>query len=685
MQHLESEIARLETALLQDGQLEVVHASDILLGMPGQDVGQQAQKLPEAPAAGQTHQIAQVDAASYQAHTGTHPAVNGLHLDSTHILDNIDPSLHDALHHDALHTIYDLAPPPPTESPLRAAIIGSRSLQSFISATLPHRMGKAADLLSRVRMGLTPSMAKVREREGGRTTTVRASRPRPTTDRLQAPILRSMPWDIVLRLMRKYLNTIQSDNPFLVVPTVLQQFDNVEAVLRETAQPLPAPLPAPSPDTATSNPPLSVPPSHDFLVVYLILAISVTLGSANDGHEDRCMALSVSLFEEGIQHLYSLTAFPSEMAWLQTILQVLLYATVFPRAANVWVLSGVAMRSCLELGLHREQPHSTPSGDDDSGESAALRRRVFWSAYCLDRQICSALQRPLSTPDAAIDTCLPLPTNPAAPPQTDPFLAYITYNRLYSEILHIHFQREPLPAPLSSWDDWVADMEGRLHRWHAATSEAHTPYSNTQHDFQVARGLMELHRPSPRVPLPAPASLLRAFEAATASERIHSGHLREGMFRRPWLSAHFTLEAATVVLFCLRHGYHAIAERFSAAQIFDGAKLITSNLLAIAARSWPEVGIYAGVYERLLGPLLERVFARGADLDMSRFGPAEDAELMRLLYPGPAHLDVLRFGLRQKQPQPSPQVELSPFDFNLFMLDDNEMWQAGLLEDERMI
>ncbi|CAK7233147.1 hypothetical protein SBRCBS47491_008510 [Sporothrix bragantina] len=542
-------------------------------------------------------------------------------------------------------------------------------------------MGKAADLLSRVRMGLTPSMAKVREREGGRTTTVRTARPRPTTDRLQAPILRSMPWDIVLRLMRKYLNTIYSDNPFLVVPTVLQQFDNVKAILRETAQP----PPAPSPDTATNNPPLSVPPSHDFLVVYLILAISVTLGSANDGHEDRCAALSVSLFEEGIRHLYGLTTFPSEMAWLQTVLQVLLYATVFPRAANVWVLSGVAMRSCLELGLHREQPHCTTTGDNDNGETAALRRRVFWSAYCLDRQICSALQRPLSTPDAAIDTCLPLPTNPSAPPQNDPFFAYITYNRLYSEILHIHFQREPLPAPLTTWDDWITNMEVRLQQWHAASAEAHTPYSNTQHDFQIARGLMELHRPSPRVPLPAPASLLRAFEAATASERIHSGHLREGMFRRPWLSAHFTLEAATVVLFCLRHGYHAIAERFSAAQIFEKAKLITSNLLAIAARSWPEVGIYAGVYERLLGPLLERVFARGADLDMTRFGPAEDAELMRLLYPGPAHLDILRFGLRQKQPQPSPQVELSPFDFNLFMLDDNEMWQAGLLDDDRMI
>ena len=570
----------------------------------------------------------------------------------------------------------------------RASIIGSNSLQSIISATLPYEVGAAAGLLSKVRMGLTPSTAKVRERgstnmNGGRrlgsatSAAKHKSSSAPGGHRLQAAILRSMPWDIVLRLMRKYLTTIQPDNPFLVAATVEQQFQNVCHTLQQTQA---TQMQGQSPESVAAL--QSLAPSHDFLVVYLVLAISVTLGSAHeDGYEERCAALSISLFEEGIQHLYGLPVFPSELAWLQTILLVLLYATVFPRAANVWVLSGVAVRSCLELGLHREQPHadaiaSSHPGEDGLApdEEADLRRRVFWAAYCLDRSICSVMQRPLSTPDTAIDTRLPL----SHTGKNDPFLGTIAFNKMLSEILHVHFQNEPLPPPATSWDGWLANMENRIQTWHSSSSSSTS--SSTSNDFMMARGLMVLHRPSPRVPLPSPSSLLRAFEAASAAERIHRGHLKHGVFRRPWLSAHYTLEAATVVLFCLRHGYTAIAERFTPTQIFDRSKQMTANLLAIAAHGWPEVGIYAGVYERLLGPLLERVFLRSPTLDTGRFGPPEDAELMRLLYPGPAHLDSLRYGLRQKQPQPSPSQELSPFDFNLFLLED-EIWeQAAMLE-----
>ncbi|EFX02063.1 c6 zinc finger domain containing protein [Grosmannia clavigera kw1407] len=629
VQHLESEIARLETELLKDGQLEVVHASDILLEMEG---GGEPESVPALAS----------------------------------------------------------SVPSATSLPLRDSILRSGSLQSVIEATLPYGSG-AADLLSKVRMGLTPSSAKVRERRGGGSgsgslpgsgplpTKGRSPSSTPTTHSLPAPILCSIPWDIVQRLLRKYLNTIQPDSPFLVAATVVHQFQAVGEALQS--------LKTQTPPLSADFPP-RVLPSHDFLVVYLVLAVSVTLGTANDGHEARCMALSASLFEEGIPHLSGLAAFPSDLAWLQTILLVLLYATVFPRAANVWVLSGVAMRSCLELGLHRvERTDHHP--DHDYHPDHDLPRRVFWAAYCMDRSICSVLQRPLSTPDAAINARLP-----AGRPDHHPFLSSVAYHRLLSEILHVHFHREPVPAALS-WDGWLASMERRLQEWYdgqdptehlhsdppTLNHPGHPPRHTLPPSLMLARGLMVLHRPSPRVPQPQPCSLLRAFEAATSAERIHRDHLLRGVFRRPWLSAHYSLEAATVVLFCLRHGYAAIAARFSAADIFDMAKLLTSNLLAIASHGWPEVGVYAGAYERLLGPLLERVFGglgaggSGLDLDPARFGPAQDAELTRLLYPGPAHLESLRFGLRQ------PQQELSPFDFNLFMIDD-DMWDPGLLHSD---
>lgn len=598
MQHLESEIAKLETELIQDGRLEVVNASDILVQMPSYQ--QPEIQQPSGPNAG-----------------------GGAPLEET-----------------------STSPMQQSQDLLRMSILSSRSLQAIVSATLPSGSG-AADLLSRVRMGMTPSSARVGE--SSRTSVVNSKAAKGSGSALiSAHILGSMPADIIQRLMRKYLNTIQPDNPFLVVSTVTQQFHNVAQILEWNRQ-----------ARTPNEEPLVVVASHDFLIVYLVLAISITLGSANDGHEQRCMALSVSLFEEGIQHLHGLSSFPSDIAWLQTNLLVLLYATVFPRSANVWVLSGASMRSCLELGLHREPPDSV--GMDD--ETLDLRRRVFWAAYCMDRSICSALQRPLTTPDTAINTQFP------SMMEDDTFLGAISFHKLLSEMLHVHFQRESIP-PEQSWDDWLASMEDRLRGWGRAYSQASSHYESIE--FTMARGLMILHRPSPRVPQPSQRSLLVAFEAASTAARIHSEHIRAGFFRRPWLSAHYTLEAATTVLFCLRHGSATIAERFSAVQVFQMTKLFTSNFLAIASQGWPEVNVYASVYERLLNPLLERVFLSGTSTTLKdRFGPAQDAELMRLLYPGPAHIEKLRFGLRRQR------EDFGAFDFNLFLADD-EMWGSGL-------
>lgn len=662
VQHLELEIARLETELSQKhGQqggmdMDMVHASDILLRMPETShvhVSDVLLNVPETPSLSLEQQQQQEQTSQAQTFQA-----DGVSQAPGIVTDR--PNSHPSRSYHARAQA--------NGQTLRTSILSSKPLQAIVSATLPND-SSATDLLSRVRMGMTPSAAQLSDSTRLATSTTatssaaRANKGSSSSTLLCANNLRSIPIDIIQRLLKKYTSTIQRDSPFLVAATLTQQFQRVIDVLEwQNQHSQSQEAQADGFDTT------SVMASHDFLIVYLVLAISVTLGSANNGHEERYMALSTALFQEGIQHFYSLKSFPSEIVWLQTVLLILLYATVFPRSANVWVLSGTAMRACLELGLHREPPDESLDGMDS--ETLDLRRRVFWSAYCMDRSICSALQRPLSTPDTAINTKFPVLLG-----DDDTFLGSIAYHKLLSEMLHVHFQREPLPDDLS-WDDWVTGMEDRLRTWHGlyggnydSTASYRAPLSHHHEmiEFNMARGLMILHRPSPRAPSPSARSLLIAFESASAAARMHSEHIRAGFFRRPWLSAHHTLEAATVVLFCLRHGSAAIAESFTAAQVFEMTKLFTSNLLSIAAQGWPEVSVYASVYERLLAPLLERVFLRRTDLSDS-FGSAQDAELVRLLYPGPAHIDKLRFGWQQQQ------EELSPFDFNLFMIDDYEQW-----------
>jgi hypothetical protein len=141
-------------------------------------------------------------------------------------------------------------------------------------------------------------------------------------------------------------------------------------------------------------------------------------------------------------------------------------------------------------------------------------------------------------------------------------------------------QGEPIPSDLS-WEDWLANMETRLQDWYNMYGPNASHHSMTE--FNTARGLMILHRPSPRHPIPSPSSLLVVFQATSAVARTYRQHMRARLFCRPWLSAHFTLEAATIVLFCLSHGTPAIIERFTPAQIFKMTKVFTGNFLDIAA------------------------------------------------------------------------------------------------------
>lgn len=70
---------------------------------------------------------------------------------------------------------------------------------------------------------------------------------------------------------------------------------------------------------------------------------------------------------------------------------------------GLWYMIGLAMRTCIDLGLHRKAntAHLDPF-------TTQLRRRLFWSVYYLERAISLSLGRPFSINDRQIDIDLPL-------------------------------------------------------------------------------------------------------------------------------------------------------------------------------------------------------------------------------------------------------------------------------------
>lgn len=538
-----------------------------------------------------------------------------------------------------------------TRDVTKERVIASAEIQSMINATIPAGPS-LTDVVRRIRMGLTPSLvlsSEAKEQAQSKT----PAQNRDSEPEVDVSILASLPSHVVHTLVQKYVRRMLPVHPFLYEPTIWEQLDRVLLKI---------------PRGEGESLPQTVALDYDFLVIYLILSVSTTLGSAKVGQGARCLAFSEALFKEGIRHLSQNAAYPSDMAWIQVTLLILQYASINPKLGNVWILSGFAMRNCLELGLHREVSDSM--GLDPL--TVDLRRRIFWAAYCMDRSICAALQRPLSIPDPAIDTsvmsvledrCITSEGLDHRGQATKKLaIRWIEYRRVQSTIIEVHFQGRLL-EPHQTWQEWLAETDRRLWEWY----QSDLPHDEWT-EFALMHALVMLHRPSPRVPLPSSTSMSAAFESACASAKSCRGQIVSGYFPRPWLAAHHTFEMALVVLFCLRHNYDAIALQFKPTEVFEMTKLFTANLLIISSQGWTEVSQYAAIYERLLNPLLDAIFTRSRPVSTAHT-PEQEAELARLLYPNPARPQELRF--TDMGGDSGVLEDLFSFDAGIFHWDDD--------------
>lgn len=136
------------------------------------------------------------------------------------------------------------------------------------------------------------------------------------------------------------------------------------------------------------------------------------------------------------------------IASIEAMLLLVLYNLRSTSNSSVWYMIGLAMRACVDFGLHRESRYKKlrPHG-------AQLQRRLFWSVYLTERHTAWALGRPFSISEEEIDTNLPTnsadttsdpPANQIGPHNTDTeqpqeatsgrFIASIGLQRIVSQI-----------------------------------------------------------------------------------------------------------------------------------------------------------------------------------------------------------------------------------------------------------
>ncbi|KAI2614671.1 fungal-specific transcription factor domain-containing protein [Hypoxylon fragiforme] len=158
------------------------------------------------------------------------------------------------------------------------------------------------------------------------------------------------------------------------------------------------------------------------------------------------------------------------------LLLMALYCTRAPRDPGAWTFVGEAMRLCIELGLHRQprRPQLNMEGEMD--------KRLFWTAYLLDRDISIAIGRPPSISDRDIDVELPYDINedtiddevirlastrvsniPVNPPNTlTSFIHRVRLKQIESEIQHDVY-RVDQPKEVSK--TIINSFIDRLHAW----------------------------------------------------------------------------------------------------------------------------------------------------------------------------------------------------------------------------
>jgi hypothetical protein len=108
-------------------------------------------------------------------------------------------------------------------------------------------------------------------------------------------------------------------------------------------------------------------------------------------------------FNDAMNSIQSVLTEESSIISLQALISVQLFLVTMHRYNAASRLEGLAVRIAFQLGLHRcpMKLNGLPVKERE------LRKRLFWSIFCIDRYICIRLGTPLSIRMEDVDVCYP--------------------------------------------------------------------------------------------------------------------------------------------------------------------------------------------------------------------------------------------------------------------------------------
>lgn len=131
----------------------------------------------------------------------------------------------------------------------------------------------------------------------------------------------------------------------------------------------------------------------------MIFSISLLLERNNQldssGNHQAFYRIAVTRY---LSHVFSE---PDRLLHIQAYLLLAMHAIYSPSTERIISIASATMRYCVMAQLHLADAEPEPT-DDRAKVRIQMRRRVFWSAYALDRAVGTALDLPFSIPDYQI-------------------------------------------------------------------------------------------------------------------------------------------------------------------------------------------------------------------------------------------------------------------------------------------
>lgn len=305
----------------------------------------------------------------------------------------------------------------------------------------------------------------------------------------------------------------------------------------------------------------------DLFVTYMVFAIALcnipnpTGGTGRPLQSEGCFRSAISWVEKVI------TYSKSDLETLRAVLLLAQFVSMCPWRGSLWHLAGIALRLCVDMGLHWETEEQALNQDQDLLYD---RRRLWYSAYQFDRVLGITLGRPFGIPDEALRVPLPNPWTVAhrtlGSDETNDFETHhqrahnhlFTMAQLESEIKHVQHSQTwalKLAYPRPNYKAWVQDIQPRLQEWFSTIPNrelAHplSIFANQAYwDAIYNNAILLLHRPNSTTQQPSAEALSVSFDASNKLIASIKTLQRDGRLDVLWKSVYDLFMAGLTVIY----------------------------------------------------------------------------------------------------------------------------------------